>query len=126
LGDDAPARHPSLMELAAIIACKLEDIAAKLGVDAAPFPDFKVLTVKAAAKVAAGRDARHADRREIRPDAMFDSPIALPGWPPGRIAGSRPLRFEFSQISARSSPNGRSTIASVPLFYHPTTPRVEG
>ncbi|TIO99364.1 MAG: DUF2090 domain-containing protein, partial [Mesorhizobium sp.] len=64
---------PSLMALACDHRVQLEDVAARVGADVSRIPDFKVLTVKAAAKVAAGRDGYGMliDEKYGR-DAMFE------------------------------------------------------
>jgi len=117
---------PLLMALACDHRIQLEAMAHKAGADYSRIPDFKVLTVKAAAKVANGRPGYGMllDEKYGRP-AMeefarhgFDwlgRPIELPG--------SRPLRFEFSQDLG-------SQLAEWPVdhcikclsFYHPDDP----
>ena len=75
-----------------------------------------VLAVKAAARVAAGRPGYGMllDDKYGR-DALFDlrDKQALSGSAkPIELPGSRPLRFEFSRISAAGWSTGRSTTAS--------------
>lgn len=117
---------PSLMALACDHRIQLEAMADKAGADYGRLSDFKVLTVKAAAKVANGRpgygmllDEKYG-RSAMEEFARrgFDwlaRPIELPG--------SRPLRFEFSQDLG-------SQLAEWPVdhcikclcFYHPDDP----
>lgn len=117
---------PQLMALACDHRIQMEAMADKAGVDYSRIADFKVLAVKAAAKVANGRPGygmlldekygRAAMEEFARHD--FDwlgRPIELPG--------SRPLRFEFSQDLG-------SQLAEWPVdhcikclsFYHPDDP----
>lgn len=114
---------PLLMALACDHRMQIEAMADKAGADHARIADFKVLSVKAAAKVADGRpgygmllDEKHG-RAAMEEFARhgFDwlgRPVELPG--------SRPLRFEFSQDLG-------SQLAEWPVdhcikclcFYHP-------
>jgi 5-dehydro-2-deoxygluconokinase len=118
-------RHeiPSLMAFAIDHRSQMEELAKKAGADAAKIEAFKVLAVKAAAKVAAGRGGygmlldekygRKAMEEFARhPFAWLGRPVELPG--------SRPLRFEFGQDIG-------SQLVEWPLdhcikclcFYHP-------
>ncbi|CAI2933412.1 bifunctional 5-dehydro-2-deoxygluconokinase/5-dehydro-2-deoxyphosphogluconate aldolase [Aminobacter niigataensis] len=121
-------RHeiPSMMALACDHRIQLEDIAARTGADAQRIRDFKVLAVKAAAKVAGGRDGYGMliDEKFGR-EAMFEfarHPFSWMGRPV-ELPGSRPLRFEFSQDIG-------SQLVEWPLdhtikclcFYHPDDP----
>lgn len=117
---------PSLMALACDHRIQMEAMADKAGADHGRIADFKVLAVKAAAKVANGKPGygmlldekygRAAMEEFARHD--FDwlgRPVELPG--------SRPLRFEFSQDLG-------SQLAEWPVdhcikalsFYHPDDP----
>lgn len=91
---------PSMMVLACDHRSQIEKMADKAGADRSRIPDFKVLTVKAAAKVAGGRpgygmllDEKYGRKAmeefSKHPFAWLGRPVELPG--------SRPLRFEFSQ-----------------------------
>lgn len=117
---------PSMMALACDHRIQLEDIAARTGADAQRIRDFKVLAVKAAAKVAGGRDGYGMliDEKFGR-EAMFEfarHPFSWMGRPV-ELPGSRPLRFEFSQDIG-------SQLVEWPLdhtikclcFYHPDDP----
>jgi 5-dehydro-2-deoxygluconokinase len=117
---------PSLMALAIDHRAQLEDIAARLGVDAAKIGDFKVLAVKAAAKVANGREGYGMllDEKHGR-DAMFEfarHPFAWLGRPV-ELPGSRPLRFEFSQdIGSQLVDWPVDHCIKCLSFYHPDDP----
>jgi len=91
---------PILMGLAIDHRSQLEEIAERAGADAARIGAFKVLAVKAAARVAAGRPAYGMliDEKYGR-DAFFEAERQKIGWigRPVELPGSRPLRFEFSQ-----------------------------
>ncbi len=91
---------PSLMAFAIDHRVQLEQAAEKAGVDAGKIGEFKVLAVKAAARVADGRpgygmliDEKHgrAAMEEFakHPFDWLGRPVELPG--------SRPLRFEFGR-----------------------------
>ncbi|BCG91675.1 bifunctional 5-dehydro-2-deoxygluconokinase/5-dehydro-2-deoxyphosphogluconate aldolase [Mesorhizobium sp. 131-2-1] len=117
---------PSLMALACDHRVQLEDVAAKTGADAARIEDFKVLTVKAAARVAVGRDGYGMllDEKYGR-DAMFEfarHPFAWLGRPV-ELPGSRPLRFEFSQdIGSQLVDWPVEHCIKCLCFYHPDDP----
>ncbi|GLS31897.1 5-dehydro-2-deoxygluconokinase [Mesorhizobium albiziae] len=117
---------PSLMALAIDHRVQLEDIAARCGADEARIRDFKVLAVKAAAKVAAGRDGYGMliDEKHGR-EAMFEfahHPFAWLGRPV-ELPGSRPLRFEFSQdIGSQLAEWPVDHCIKCLCFYHPDDP----
>ncbi|MBZ9856160.1 5-dehydro-2-deoxygluconokinase [Mesorhizobium sp. CA13] len=121
-------RHdiPSLMAFACDHRVQLEDVAAKTGADASRIEDFKVLTVKAAAKVAAARGGYGMllDERHGR-EAMFEfarHPFAWLGRPV-ELPGSRPLRFEFSQdIGSQLTEWPVDHCIKCLCFYHPDDP----
>ncbi|MBZ9867512.1 5-dehydro-2-deoxygluconokinase [Mesorhizobium sp. CA15] len=117
---------PSLMALACDHRVQLEDVAAKVGADVSRIPDFKVLTVKAAAKVAAGRDGYGMliDEKYGR-DAMFEFARHSFAWlgRPVELPGSRPLRFEFSQdIGSQLTEWPVDHCIKCLCFYHPDDP----
>jgi 5-dehydro-2-deoxygluconokinase len=117
---------PSLMALAIDHRVQLEDIAARCGADEARIRDFKVLAVKAAAKVAAGRDGYGMliDEKHGR-EAMFEfahHPFAWLGRPV-ELPGSRPLLFEFSQdIGSQLAEWPVDHCIKCLCFYHPDDP----
>lgn len=117
---------PSLMALACDHRVQLEDVAAKAGADPARIHDFKVLAVKAAAKVAAGRDGYGMliDEKHGR-EAMFEfarHPFAWLGRPV-ELPGSRPLRYEFSQdIGSQLTEWPVDHCIKCLCFYHPDDP----
>jgi len=121
-------RHeiPSMMALACDHRIQLEDIAARTGADAARVRDFKVLAVKAAAKVADGRDGYGMliDEKFGR-DAMFEFARHPFSWlgRPVELPGSRPLRFEFSQdIGSQLVEWPVEHCIKCLCFYHPDDP----
>lgn len=91
---------PSLMAFACDHRIQLEDIARRVGADFGKINDFKVLTVKAAAKVADGRPGYGMllDEKYGR-EAMFEFARHPFSWlgRPVELPASRPLKFEFSQ-----------------------------
>ena len=91
---------PSMMAFAIDHRAQLEDLAKRLGVDVDKVHAFKELAVKAAAKVAGGRDGYGMllDEKFGR-EAMFEFARHNFDWlgRPVELPGSRPLRFEFSQ-----------------------------
>ncbi|MER9583494.1 5-dehydro-2-deoxygluconokinase [Mesorhizobium sp. M0276] len=117
---------PSLMALACDHRVQLEDVAAKAGANPARIEEFKVLAVKAAAKVAAGRDGYGMliDEKHGR-KAMFEfarHPFAWLGRPV-ELPGSRPLRFEFSQdIGSQLTEWPVDHCIKCLCFYHPDDP----
>jgi 5-dehydro-2-deoxygluconokinase len=114
---------PSLMALAIDHRVQLEDIAERVKADPAKIRDFKVLAVKAAAKVAQGRPGYGMliDERLGR-EAMFEfarHPFAWLGRPV-ELPGSRPLRFEFSQdIGSQLAEWPINHCIKCLCFYHP-------
>ncbi len=117
---------PSLMAFACDHRVQLEDVAARTGADPARIGDFKVLAVKAAARVAAGRDGYGMliDEKHGR-EAMFEfarHPFAWLGRPV-ELPGSRPLRFEFSQdIGSQLVEWPVDHCIKCLCFYHPDDP----
>ena len=79
---------------------QLEEIARRVGADSGRIGAFKVLAVKAAAEVAAGKPGYGmlVDEKYGR-DAFYEAARQKIGWigRPVELPGSRPLRFEFSQ-----------------------------
>ncbi|RUZ02458.1 5-dehydro-2-deoxygluconokinase [Mesorhizobium sp. M7A.F.Ca.CA.001.12.2.1] len=117
---------PSMMALACDHRVQLEDVAAKAGADPARIQDFKVLAVKAAAKVAAGRDGYGMliDEKHGR-KAMFEFARHSFAWlgRPVELPGSRPLRFEFSQdIGSQLTEWPVDHCIKCLCFYHPDDP----
>jgi 5-dehydro-2-deoxygluconokinase len=117
---------PSMMALAIDHRVQLEDIAKKAGADEKRIRDFKVLAVKAAARVAAGRPGYGMliDEKHGR-EAMFEfahHPFAWLGRPV-ELPGSRPLRFEFSQdIGSQLVEWPIEHCIKCLCFYHPDDP----
>ena len=114
------------MALACDHRVQLEDVAARDGAAVARIPDFKVMTVKAAAKVAAGRDGYGMliDEKYGR-DAMFEFARHSFAWlgRPVELPGSRPLRFEFSQdIGSQLIDWPVDHCIKCLCFYHPDDP----
>ncbi len=91
---------PSLMALACDHRAQLEEVAQKVSADPARIRGFKVLAVRAAARVAAGRPGYGMllDEKHGR-EAMFEFARHPFSWlgRPVELPGSRPLRFEGSQ-----------------------------
>ena len=109
---------PKLTALAIDHRKQLEDIA---GGDVGRIPAFKVLAVKAAAQVAAGRDGfgMLLDDKYGR-DALFAAPKNFWIGRPVELPGSRPLRFEFSQdLGSRLIEWPVDHCLKVLCFYHP-------
>lgn len=113
---------PLLMALAIDHRKQLEDVAGGL---LERIPDFKVLAVEAAARVANGRhgfgmllDDRYGRKAlfaAAKQDFWIGKPIELPG--------SRPLQFEFSQdLGGRLIEWPVNHCAKVLCFYHPDDP----
>jgi 5-dehydro-2-deoxygluconokinase len=97
---------------------QIEDIA---GEQLDRIPAFKVLAVKAAAEVAAGRPGfgMLLDDKWGR-DALFEAPKNFWIARPVELPGSRPLRFEFSQdIGSRLGEWPVDHCLKVLCFYHP-------
>lgn len=117
---------PSLMALAVDHRVQLEEAARKAGSDPSRIEDFKVLAVKAAALVAAGRDGYGMliDERLGR-KAMFEFAKHSFAWlgRPVELPGSRPLRFEFSQdIGSQLVEWPVEHCIKCLCFYHPDDP----
>ena len=113
---------PKLMALAIDHRKQLEDVA---GDQLDRIEDFKVLAVKAAARVAGGRPGfgmllddkygRKALFAAAKEGFWISKPIELPG--------SRPLQFEFSQdLGSRLIEWPVDHCAKVLCFYHPDDP----
>ncbi len=114
---------PSLMALACDHRAQLEEVAQKLSADPARIRDFKVLAVKAAARVAAGRPGYGMllDEKHGR-EAMFEFARHPFSWlgRPVELPGSRPLRFEGSQDIGSALPEWPVDHCIKALcFYHP-------
>jgi 5-dehydro-2-deoxygluconokinase len=117
---------PLLMALACDHRMQLEDAAKKAGADVSRIADFKVLAVKAAAKVAAGRpgygmliDEKYGRKAfEEAAKSKFDwigRPVERPG--------TRPLRFEFTQdIGSELIDWPLAHTIKCLCFYHPDDP----
>ena len=113
---------PSLMALAVDHRAQLEEMASQAGAPVERIADFKVLAVRAAARIAAGREGfgMLLDETHGR-QALFEA-ARHPFWigRPVEQPGSRPLRFEFD-------PDIGGRLAEWPLvhtvkclaFYHP-------
>ena len=117
---------PALMAFAIDHRVQLEDAAARAGVDVAKVADFKVLAVKAAARVAETRpDIGMLLDEKLGRDAMFEfarHPFAWLGRPV-ELPGSRPLRFEFSQdIGSQLAEWPVDHCIKCLCFYHPDDP----
>ena len=121
-------RHdiPSMMTFACDHRMQLEAAAERAGVDFSRINEFKVLAVKAAARVAAGRPGYGMllDEKYGR-EAMFEfarHPFAWLGRPV-ELPGSRPLRFEFSQdIGSQLVEWPVDHCIKCLCFYHPDAP----
>jgi 5-dehydro-2-deoxygluconokinase len=114
---------PSLMALACDHRAQLEEVAQKVSADPARIRDFKVLAVKAAARVAAGRPGYGMllDEKHGR-EAMFEFARHPFSWlgRPVELPGSRPLRFEGSQDIGSALPEWPVDHCIKALcFYHP-------
>ncbi|MHA6641211.1 bifunctional 5-dehydro-2-deoxygluconokinase/5-dehydro-2-deoxyphosphogluconate aldolase [Mesorhizobium sp. A623] len=120
------AEIPSLMALACDHRSQLEAVAEKAGADFSRINKFKVLAVKAASNVAAGRGGYGMliDEKYGR-EAMFEyarHPFAWLGRPV-ELPGSRPLRFEFSQdIGSQLVDWPVGHCIKCLCFYHPDDP----
>ena len=117
---------PVLMALAIDHRLQLEEIAIRVGAPSARVAAFKLLAVKAAARVAAGRDGYGMllDEKFGR-DAMFEfarHPFTWLGRPVER-PGSRPLRFEFGHdIGSQLVDWPVDHCVKCLCFYHPDDP----
>ena len=117
---------PSLRALAIDHRSQLEDLADGDGAQLARIPAFKVLAVKAAAQVAAGRDGfgMLLDDKFGR-DALYAAGGIKDFWiaKPIELPGSRPLQFEFSQdLGSRLIDWPVDHCIKVLCFYHPDDP----
>ncbi|WP_077962643.1 bifunctional 5-dehydro-2-deoxygluconokinase/5-dehydro-2-deoxyphosphogluconate aldolase [Ensifer adhaerens] len=117
---------PLLMALAIDHRSQLEDIAAGDPALLARIPAFKVLAVKAAAQVAAGRSGfgMLIDDKYGR-DALYATGAYRDFWigKPIELPGSRPLQFEFSQdLGSRLIDWPVDHCIKVLSFYHPDDP----
>lgn len=117
---------PLLMALAIDHRSQLEDIAAGDPALLARIPAFKVLAVKAAAEVAAGRPGfgMLIDDKYGR-DALYAAGALRDFWigKPIELPGSRPLQFEFSQdLGSRLIDWPVDHCIKVLSFYHPDDP----
>ena len=117
---------PLLMAFAIDHRVQLEEIAARAGAEESRIGAFKVLAVKAAARVAGGRPGYGMliDEKHGR-DAMFEfarHPFSWLGRPVEQ-PGSRPLRFEFSQdIGSQLVEWPVDHCIKALCFYHPDDP----
>jgi 5-dehydro-2-deoxygluconokinase len=109
---------PALMAFACDHRSQLEDMAKRVGAASGKIEDFKVLAVKAAARVAAGRPGYGMllDEKYARHGfAWLGRPVELPG--------SRPLRFEYSQdIGSQLVDWPVDHCIKCLCFYHPDDP----
>jgi len=117
---------PSLMAFAIDHRIQLEEIARRTGADPARISAFKVLAVKAAARVANGRPGYGMliDEKFGR-DAFFEAAKHGFDWlgRPVERPGSRPLRFEFTQDIGSELVEWPVTHTIKCLcFYHPDDP----
>jgi 5-dehydro-2-deoxygluconokinase len=117
---------PSLMALAIDHRSQLEELARKSGADEKRIGEFKVLAVKAAARVADGRPGYGMliDEKHGR-DAMFEFAHHPFSWlgRPVELPGSRPLRFEFGQdIGSQLVEWPVEHCIKCLCFYHPDDP----
>ncbi len=117
---------PLLMAFAIDHRVQLEEIAAAAGAEESWIGAFKVLAVKAAARVAAGRPGYGMliDEKHGR-DAMFEFARHSFSWlgRPVELPGSRPLRFEFSQdIGSQLVEWPVDHCIKALCFYHPDDP----
>lgn len=117
---------PSMMALACDHRSQLEELAMRLGAEPARIRDFKVLAVKAAARVAAGRPGYGMllDEKHGR-EAMYEYARHSFDWlgRPVELPGSRPLRFEVSQDIGSLLPEWPVDHCIKALcFYHPDDP----
>jgi 5-dehydro-2-deoxygluconokinase len=120
------ATQPALIAFAIDHRIQLETMAAQAGAPLGRIADFKVLAVKAAAKVAAGRpgfgmllDEKHGRKAmhefARHPFQWLGRPVEQPG--------SRPLRFAFSQDIGSQLVDWPVTHCVKALcFYHPDDP----
>jgi 5-dehydro-2-deoxygluconokinase len=117
---------PMLMALAIDHRKQLEDVAKELGAGEERIGDFKVLAVKAAARVAAGRPGYGMliDDKYGR-EALFAASKLPAFWiaRPLEEPGSCPLRFEFTQdVGGRLVEWPIDHCIKCLAFYHPDDP----
>ncbi|MCV0395094.1 MAG: 5-dehydro-2-deoxygluconokinase [Rhizobiaceae bacterium] len=117
---------PSILALAVDHRAQLEELAARANVEAGCIAEFKVLAVKAAARVADGRPGfgMLIDEKHGRP-AMYEFARHGFSWlgRPVELPGSRPLRFEFSQdIGSQLVEWPVDHCIKCLCFYHPDDP----
>ncbi|MHA6731173.1 bifunctional 5-dehydro-2-deoxygluconokinase/5-dehydro-2-deoxyphosphogluconate aldolase [Devosia sp. A369] len=117
---------PSLMALAIDHRSQLEDLANGDAALLGRIPAFKALAVRAAARVANGRDGfgMLLDDKYGR-DALYDAGAQGNFWiaKPIELPGSRPLQFEFSQdLGSRLIDWPVDHCIKVLCFYHPDDP----
>ncbi len=117
---------PSLMALAIDHRVQLEDLAKKHHADEKRIRQFKVLAVKAAARVADGRPGYGMLLDEkLGREAMFEFARHPFSWlgRPVELPGSRPLRFEFGQdIGSQLVEWPVEHCIKSLCFYHPDDP----
>jgi 5-dehydro-2-deoxygluconokinase len=117
---------PLLMGLACDHRSQFEEMATRVGADAARIPAFKVLAVKAAAKVAGGKDGYGMliDEKYGR-EAFFEAAKHGFDWigRPVEQPSSRPLRFEAGQdIGSQLVEWPVTHTIKCLCFYHPDDP----
>lgn len=117
---------PTLRALAVDHRSQLEDMAGGDASKLARIPEFKVLAVKAAERVAAGRDGfgMLIDDKYGR-DALYAASAIGNFWisKPIELPGSRPLQFEFSQdLGSRLIDWPVDHCIKVLSFFHPDDP----
>jgi 5-dehydro-2-deoxygluconokinase len=117
---------PQVMAFAIDHRAQLEDAARRVGAEPSRIAAFKVLAVKAAAKVAAGREGYGMliDEKHGR-DALYEFARHPFSWlgRPVELPGSRPLRFEFSQdIGSQLAEWPVDHCIKCLCFYHPDDP----
>ncbi|MEW9835532.1 bifunctional 5-dehydro-2-deoxygluconokinase/5-dehydro-2-deoxyphosphogluconate aldolase [Mesorhizobium marinum] len=117
---------PLLMAFACDHRVQLEEIVRRVGADDSKIETFKVLAVKAAARVAGGRSGYGMllDEKYGR-SAMFEFARHDFAWlgRPVEQPGSRPLRFEFSQdIGSQLVDWPVDHCIKCLCFYHPDDP----
>ncbi len=117
---------PKLMALAIDHRLQLEEMANGDAAKLARVPDFKVLAVKAAARIANGRDGfgMLIDDKYGR-DALYATGAYKNFWvaKPIELPGSRPLQFEFTQdLGSRLIDWPVDHCIKVLCFFHPDDP----
>lgn len=120
-------QHPTLMALAIDHRMQIEDMVRTHGVSTKRIEEFKVLAVKAAARVANGQPGYGMllDDKYGR-SALFEA-SRIPGFWVGKPLedpGSRPLRFEFNQdVGGRLIEWPLDHCIKCLCFYHPDDPQ---